>query len=212
MINQTNILKNFSEFPTQSESLFLGFTENEKSPIFLNNSDRTRHLYILGQTGIGKSVLIESLAMQDILNRQGVCVFDPHGDMAANIISQIPEHRKNDVVFFDGVNMPKNFSINPFQIFSTDEREQAEEKAQIAIILKEFFVEILGPDEFGPKLQDCFRNACLTLLDNQNSSFLDIPKIFSDEEFRNNAILNLKNPFVKAFWEHIYAPMNAEEK
>lgn len=203
---------NFSEFPTQPDSIFLGFSDNENSSVYLNNSDRTRHLYILGQSGIGKSVLIESLALQDIARGDGVCVFDPHGDLAKNIVSQIPEYRKNDIVFFDGTNISPEFSINPFQIFSTDEREQAEEKEQIAIMLKEFFIEIFGPDEFGPKLQDCFRNACLTLLDNTHSSLLDIPKLFSDEEFRKSAILNIKNPIVKAFWEHMYAPMSAEEK
>lgn len=214
MTNQTNMLLNFSEFPVKSEHTFLGFSdsENQKVPLYIRNSDRTRHLYILGQTGIGKSVLIESLALQDISSGHGVCVFDPHGDLAMNILDAIPENRKNDVIFFDGANLSNDFSLNPFQIFSTNEAEQVEEKEQIAITLGEIMIEIFGADEFGPKLQDAFRNACLTLLDNKNSSFLDIPKIFSDEEFRKNAIVNLKNPIVKAFWEHIYEPMNGEEK
>jgi len=117
----------------------------------MKRDDRTRHHYIVGKSGTGKSVYISALARQDIWNGDGVCVIDPHGDLAEEILEYIPKHRAKDVIYFDAGNEERPMGLNLFEIKHIAEADRAVNDAV------EMFVKMFGPEIFGPRIQEYFK-------------------------------------------------------
>ncbi len=167
----------------------------------LPRSDRSRHLYILGQTGVGKSGLLELLTISDIFSPFGFAVIDPHGDYAVNILKRIPEHRLKDVVYFNPADAEFPIAFNPMEIY--DPKLKTHTCSELIGVLKRMF------ESWGPRLEYILRYSILALLDYPDSTMLDITRILTEDKFRKEVISYVQDPVVKNFWTVEFASWNA---
>jgi hypothetical protein len=166
----------------------------------LPRSDRGRHLYILGQTGVGKSGLLELLTISDIYSPYGFAVIDPHGDYAINILRRIPKDRINDVVYFNPADTDFPIAFNPMEVY--DPKLKTHTCSELIGVLKRIF------ESWGPRLEYILRYSILALLDYPDSTMLDITRILTDEAFRKDVISYVADPVVKNFWTVEFASWN----
>ncbi len=203
-------------FPVYKDGVVLGWNEyrNKKTPIYFNRKDRGRHQYIIGKSGWGKSVYIGYLARQDVWNGDGLCVIDPHGDLVEDVLSFVPKERAKDVIVFDPADNGRPMGLNMLDIISTDPELRKQEMDRAALDATEIFIKIFGDEIFGPRIQHYFRNGCLTLMEDEEDggTLIDVPRLFVDEAFMKYKTRKIKNPVVKAFWEHEYANTGEREK
>jgi DNA helicase HerA-like ATPase len=167
---------------------------NDGQVFGIRQADRLLHAYVIGKTGTGKSTLLKTMFMQDVVSGRGACLLDPHGDLIESIFNLIPEHRKGDVIYFDVPNPKLNLRYNPFK------RVSYEKRSLVASSIIDVFKK-LWSDAWGVKLEHILRHAVLTLLDQPSATLADIPKLLLDRSFRKTAIANVENPSVKSFWE-----------
>jgi len=169
--------------------------------------DRFRHLYLIGQTGTGKSVFLESLIKQDIRNGKGVCLVDPHGDLVESALGWVPRERADDVIVFDPADTERPIGVNML------EAENPEEADFIALEAMNMMIGMFGNEIFGPRIQDYFRNGCLTLMeDPQGGALTDIVRLFTDDAWQQEKVKHVKNPIVKGFWVNQMANTGQREK
>lgn len=179
----------------------------ERKPIFVKNEDRFRHFYVIGQTGTGKSSILSVMARQDVRAGKGLAMLDPHGDLAKELIGYIPKSRADDVVYFDPGDLARPMWLNMLEASNEDEKQMVVADAT-NIMIKLFWNEI-----FWPRIQDYFRNGCLTLMDYpQGWAITDLVRLFTDENFQRERRTTLKNAVVKAWWDYTYAKMGEREK
>lgn len=162
--------------------------------------DRSRHLYIIGQTGVGKSGLLELLTISDIYSPYGFAVIDPHGDYAQNVLKRIPAERANDVVYFNPADTDFPIAFNPMEV--TDQRLRTHTCSELIGVLKRMF------DSWGPRLEYILRYSILALLDYPDATMLDITRILTDKRFRNDVLSKTQDPVVKNFWTVEFASWN----
>ena len=201
------IVKAPSNIP--KEWLLLGHNIHRgiKKEIRIKNEDRFRHFYVIGQTGTGKSSVLQVMARQDFTNGEWVGVVDPHGDLARDLLPFVPRERADDLIYFDPSDTARPMWLNLLEFHGEDEKELVVMDA-LNIMIKLFWNEI-----FGPRLQDYFRNGVMALMDYpQGWALTDIIRIFTDQEFQKDRVRNIKNPIVKAWWESTYAAMGEREK
>jgi hypothetical protein len=166
----------------------------------LPRSDRGRHMYILGQTGVGKSGLLELLTISDLYSPYGFAVIDPHGDYAQNILKRIPPERMNDVVYFNAADTDFPVAFNPLEVY--DEKLKTHTCSELIGVLKRLF------DSWGPRLEYILRYTILALLDYPNATMLDITRLLTDKKFRNNVLQYVHDPVVLNFWNVEFASWN----
>ncbi|MEX2007082.1 MAG: DUF87 domain-containing protein [Candidatus Saccharimonadales bacterium] len=167
----------------------------------IRRDDRDRHIYILGQTGTGKSGALELLTLSDIYYDQGFAVIDPHGDYAHHVLSFIPERRLDDVVYFNPADTSYPIGFNPLEV--TDPTLKGHISSELVGVLKRLFAE-----SWGPRLEYILRYTLLALLDYPNSTMLDITRMLTDKKFRSNVIGYIEDPVVKSFWVTEFASWN----
>ena len=163
----------------------------------LKDADRRRHLYVVGKSGSGKSVLIENMAVQDIINGKGVAVVDPHGDFAEYVLSHVPKERADDVVIFNPSDFEYPIGLNMLEARTEDEKDFVVQE-MISI-----FYKLFPPEMIGPMFEHQMRNVMLTLMadiDNPGT-IIDIPRMFTDDDYVKLYLKKLKDPVVRAFWE-----------
>lgn len=198
------------DLPKPSKTtLHLGFNlyRGERRDIHMMEEDRFRHLYAIGQTGTGKSVFLESLIKQDIRAGRGLCVVDPHGDLVDACLGWVPRERADDVIVFDPSDLERPLGLNML------EADTPEEKDYIALEAMNMMIGLFGNEIFGPRIQDYFRNGCLTLMDDPDGGALtDIVRLFTDEAWQQMKVAKVKNPIVKSFWVHQMAMTGQREK
>ncbi|MDH3324834.1 MAG: type IV secretion system DNA-binding domain-containing protein, partial [Candidatus Peregrinibacteria bacterium] len=185
-------------------SVYRGLTK----PVRILAEDRTRHFYILGKSGSGKSVMLESMAGQDIANGEGVCVIDPHGDLVEDVLARVPKERAKDVVVFDPGDLERPMGLNILEANTEEEKDRASLDAM------EIMIKLFGNEIFGPRIQHYFRNGCLTLMadKDEGATLIDIPRLFIDDDFQRYKVAKVKNPVVRAFWENEMAKTGDREK
>jgi hypothetical protein len=185
-------------------SVYRGVTKKVR---FLRN-DRTRHCYVIGKSGSGKSVLLEWMAGQDCAAGDGVCVIDPHGDLVEDVLSRVPKKRAKDVIVFDPGDRERPMALNILEAKTDAEKDRASLDAM------EIFIKLFGSEIFGPRIQHYFRNACLTLMDDddEGATLLDIPRMFIDEDFQKYKVTKVRNAVVRDFWENEIANTGDREK
>lgn len=179
--------------------LHLGYVNyrSSRTEVYMKEADRRRHLYVIGKSGSGKSVLIGNLAIQDVLAGKGVCVIDPHGDLVEDILAHIPKERADDVVLFNPSDMDRPIGLNMLEAKSDDQKDFAVQE-MIAI-----FYKLFPPEMIGPMFEHQMRNVMLTLMadiDNPGT-IIDIPRMFTDDAYVKVYLKKLKDPVVRAFWE-----------
>lgn len=193
-----------------SEGILLGknnYRASETDIRFLHK-DRTRHHYIIGKSGTGKSSFISWMSRQDIKNGEGVCMVDPHGDLIEDALAHTPKERAKDIVLFDPSDMERPMGLNLLEANTPEEKDRASLDAM------EIFIKLFGNEIFGPRIQHYFRNGCLTLMDDEEegATLIDVPRLFVDEDFQRYKVSKCKNNVVRSFWEHEIAKTGAREK
>lgn len=168
----------------------------------VHRSDRGRHMYIIGQTGVGKSAMLELLTISDITSPYGFAVIDPHGDYAMSILQRIPEDRVNDVIYFNPADADFPIAFNPMEV--TDNKLKTHTASELIGVLKRMF------DSWGPRLEYILRYSLLALLDYPNATMLDITRILTDKKFRDEVLTYVHDPVVKNFWQVEFSSWNAK--
>lgn len=173
-----------------------------ETPVYLAESDRRRHMYLIGQTGTGKTTMFLNMIVQDIAAGHGVGVIDPHGDLIEEILQHIPPERVQDVVLFDprDKEMPLGFNI----LEAKDANQKDFIVNEVVQILQKLAAR-LNPESIGPMFEHYLRNALLALVEDENSTLLDVPRMFVDEKFRNEILAKNTNPTVLQFWQQEFA-------
>ena len=174
---------------------------NQRKRFGIKTDDRRRHMYIIGKTGMGKTVLLENMIYSDIMNGHGCCYIDPHGDTAEKIINFIPPHRINDVIYFNPADQSFPIAFNPLESVNPEHRHLVA-SGLVGVFKK------LWADSWGPRLEYLLRNAILALLDYPDSTLLGINRLFVDKNFRNKVLAHVKDPVVKSFFVDEFAKYN----
>lgn len=188
--------------PTElmDEGLLLGVNEfrGVKKQIRLSENDRRRHVYIIGQTGMGKSKLLENLAFQDIMDGRGFAFIDPHGDSAEELIGMIPKERIDDVIYFNPSDIENPIGFNMFEAATPEEMDFV--ISETNSMLKSLY-DPGNTGIVGPRMENIVRNAAILLMsDPEGGTFMDIPKVLVDAEFAKSKIKHLKNQRAIDFW------------
>ncbi len=175
----------------------------KETAIHLDPEDRLRHLYVIGQTGTGKTGLLTSMIIQDIKNGDGCCFIDPHGNDILNILAAVPPERYEDVIYFDPADLSRPFSLN----FLEYDASRPEQKTFIVNELLMIFRRLYGdvPESMGPAFEQYFRNATQLVMEDpaSGSTILDIARVLSNDEFRKLKLAKSMNPIVNQFWTEI---------
>jgi len=166
---------------------------NQERIFGIKRDDRTRHMYVVGKTGMGKTNLLENMAIQDIRNGEGVCYVDPHGESAEKLLKAVPSHRINDVVYF-------NAADTEFPVaFNILEAVEEEKKNLVASGMMGVFKK-LWPDVWSARMEYILNNTILALLDYPGSTMLGVNRMMSDKDYRKRVYPMIKDPVVKSFW------------
>ena len=184
------------------EGFLLGYSlyRDEEVKVRIKRNDRMRHLYVIGQTGTGKSTFLENLIIQDIKDGRGVCILDPHGDLIEDLLFQIPSKRIADLVLFEPSNLERVLGLNMLE-YNVNFPEQ---KTFIINELINIFDKLYDLKQTGgPMFEMYTRNALLLLMDDPNEIYtlMEVPKVLSNESFRRYLLDKCKNIVVKDFWE-----------
>jgi hypothetical protein len=171
---------------------------NSGTPFGIRRADRRSHMYLVGKTGTGKSTLLKTLMQQDLAAGEGFALFDPHGDLAEEIVAKVPASRRCDLIYLNVPDRSFLWHFNPFAGIPAEGRALA--AAGIVEVFKK-----LWPDEWGPRLEHLLRNVVFTLLEAGDASFADIPRILSDRAYRGSLVARVTNEMVRSFWEKEFA-------
>lgn len=190
----TNI-PSFDNTTDKNDLTILGYTDYKSdAKIFgIRREDKLRHMYVIGQTGTGKSKFIANMVRSDMISNKWVCVIDPHGDLIDDILSQVPSYRTNDVVLFDVAD--REFPV----WFNVFEYEKPEEKPLIASGIVGIFKKMFGNSRW-PRLEYILRNVILSLLEYPNATFLDLIRMLTDDNYKEEVLEYVKDPILMRFW------------
>ena len=164
----------------------------------IRDDDRTRHMYVIGKTGMGKSTLLENLAIQDIQNGEGVCFIDPHGGSAETMLSYVPEHRVKDVIYFAPFDQEYPVALNVLEDIGKDKRQLVASGLMGAF--KKVWV-----DAWSARMEYILGNELLALLEYPGSTLLGVNRMLADKNYRNMIVAKVTDPSVKAFWTDEFA-------
>ncbi len=172
------------------------FRGEEKNVYFATKEDRRRHFYIVGQTGTGKTSLLREMIRQDMEKGRGVAVIDPHGDLIEATLANVPQERIEDVILFEPFDLENPMGLNMLEWDTERQRDFA--VAEMITIFSHLF----PPEIVGPMFEHYMRNAMLALMADKNDpgTLVEIPRIFTDEEFMRKKVEKVKDPLVRNFW------------
>lgn len=163
--------------------------------------DRSRHVYVIGQTGTGKSGLLELFTLSDVFHNQGYAIIDPHGDFAVDNLRFIPESRIKDVVYLNPADTAFPLGFNPLEVF--DPSQKGNTSSEVIGVLKRMF-----ESSWGPRLEYILRYTLLALLDRPNTTMLDITRMLTDKKFREETLTYCTDTVVLQFWRVEFASWN----
>jgi CxxC-x17-CxxC domain-containing protein len=188
-----------NEIPKNRDITYFAKTNfrNSDNVFGIKRKDRRQHMYVLGKSGTGKSVLLSNLIIQNIENGEGVCVVDPHGELVEEILHLIPDHRVKDIIYFNPADTEFHVGFNVIQL------DDPKYKHLVASGLMGIFTKIWA-NAWSSRMEYILNNAILALLDTPGTTLLGIPRLLVDKDYRQMIIGNLKDPVVKAFWVHEY--------
>ncbi|HRY76614.1 MAG TPA: type IV secretion system DNA-binding domain-containing protein [Candidatus Paceibacterota bacterium] len=189
-----------AELPEEGLVLGQSIFRGEEKTVRLTAKDRRRHVYLIGQTGTGKSYAMTNSIIQDIKNGAGVGVVDPHGDLIDQILEYIPKERMEDVILFDPADLERPMGLNMLEYdFSHPEQKTFITNEFINIFDKLYDLKATG----GPMFEYYLRNALSLLMSDtsETPTLLDIPRVFTNEEFRNQKLARCSDPTTVEFWE-----------
>ena len=167
-------------------------------PFGIKAKDRQRHMYVIGKTGMGKSTMLENMAVQDIQNGEGVAFIDPHGSAAETLLDYVPEHRVNDVIYFAPFDMNHPISFNVMEDVGPDKRHLV--VSGLMSTFKKIWV-----DAWSARMEYILTNALLALIEYPDTTLLSVNRLFSDKAYRTKVVDYIKDPAVKSFWTEEFA-------
>lgn len=168
---------------------------NQRQPFGIKDKDRLGHIYVIGKTGVGKSTLLLNMAISDIQNGKGLCIIDPHGDIAESILDYIPLERLSDVIYFNPKDIEYPIAFNPLKAVHPNYHHLV--ASGLISTFKKIWV-----DSWGPRLEYILRFALLTLLEYPNATLLDIQPLLTDVLFRNKVLSYVTNQHTLSFWKN----------
>lgn len=183
-----------------SEGILLGVNEfrGEQKKIYLDDDNRRRHLYMIGQTGSGKSVFLENIAFQDMCDGRGFAFIDPHGDAVEALLKRVPQERIDDIIYFDPADIDHPIGMNMFEFNNPDQKDFIVQEG-INMLYSLFDPGHTGI--FGPRGEHMFRNAALLLMSDPNgATFIDIPQCFINPEFVKSKLKYVTDKAVYDYW------------
>ena len=188
-----------SNLPAEGTIIGNSVYRGQIKPVRIQEADRLRHIYMVGKTGVGKTVLFQNMIKQDIEEGRGVCYLDPNGDAAEWILKHIPKERADDVIYFDPSDIERPFGLNMLEWKTVEQRDfLVQEAIQI-------FYKLFDPNQtgmVGPQFEHWMRNAALTLMSHPDGgTIIDIPRLFTDPDFEKDRTKYVTDPVVKGFWE-----------
>ena len=166
---------------------------NQERVFGIKREDRRRHMYVIGKTGMGKSNLLENMAIQDIRNGEGICFIDPHGEGAEKMLKSVPAHRINDVIYFNPADTDFPIAFNILE--SIDEQKKNLVASGMMGVFKKIW-----PDVWSPRMEYILNNTILALLDYPGSTMLGVNRMMYDKDYRKRVYPKIKDPVVKSFW------------
>lgn len=173
-------------------------SRNRKVPFGLKAKDRTKHVYVIGKTGMGKSTLLENMAAQDIQNGEGMCFIDPHGKTAELLLEYVPEHRINDVLYFAPFDLDYPISFNVLEKVDADKRHLV-----VSGLMSTF--KKIWADAWSARMEYILSNTLLALLEYPDATLLGVNRMLADKDYRKKVVDNIKDPAVKSFWVDEFA-------
>jgi len=179
----------------ENKITYFGQTDarNKKVPFGIKRKDRSKHMYVIGKTGMGKSTLLENLAVQDIQNGEGLAFIDPHGKTAELLLEYIPEHRIKDVLYFAPFDMEYPVSFNVMEDVGADKRHLV-----VNGLMSTF--EKIWVDAWSARMAYILNNTLLALLEYPGATLLGVNRMLADKDFRKKVVDNVTDPSVKSFW------------
>lgn len=171
----------------------------QEEAVRLAENDKRRHVYILGQTGTGKTTTMLNMIVDDIQHGKGVAYIDPHGDAIDEILSKIPKERAEDVIVFDAGDVERPMGLNIFEAKTIEQKDLVIQEA-LQILYRLYDPQHTG-QIFGPRFDHWLRNAALTIMaDPEGGTFIEVPKVFSDDKFLASKLKYVEDPVVRSFW------------
>ena len=186
--------------PSENRITYFAETDsrNKHVKFGIKVKDRSRHMYVIGKTGMGKSCLLENMAVQDIRNGEGLAFIDPHGKSAELLLDYVPKERINDVMYFAPFDMDYPVSFNVMEDVGPDKRHLVVSGLMSAF--KKIWV-----DAWSARMEYILGNTLLALLEYPDSTLLGINRMLSDKLYRKKVVDNIKDPSVKSFWVDEFA-------
>ena len=190
---------------TSKEGILIGVNNyrGQEAKVFITPEDRMRHFYVIGQTGTGKTTLLRNMIIQDIKVGHGVCFIDPHGSDVQEILANIPEERRNDVIYFDPAATDRPMGLNMLEF----DRRFPEQKTFVVNEMFNIFQKLYGavPESMGPMFEQYFRNATMLVIEDPDSgsTLLDVSRVMSNKAFRDLKLSKCGNPIVVQFWKEV---------
>ena len=174
---------------------------NQRVKFGIKIDDRRKHMYAIGKTGMGKTVMLENMAIDDIRAGRGLAFIDPHGESAQRLLSFVPKERLDDIIYFCPPDLKFPIAFNPLEAISEEHHHL------VASSILEIFKKI-WPDVWSARMEYILNNCLMALLEYPDSTLLDIMRLLTDNDFRKRLVDNLKDPVVKNFWVNEYARYN----
>jgi Type IV secretion-system coupling protein DNA-binding domain len=178
------------------ESVFRG----QSKSVYITDDDRKRHVYAVGQTGTGKSTLLGNMVLEDIKRGRGLALIDPHGDLVETALTHIPKERLDDLILFDPSDLQHPMGLNMLDF----NFNRPEEKTFIVNEMQSIFNKLFSQETMGPMFEQYMRNALLLLMEdmvNEPATLIEVPRVFTDTEYRKRKLARIHNPVVLDFWE-----------
>ncbi len=174
--------------------------QNKETKIYMTPEDRLRHLYVIGQTGTGKTTILKNMIVQDIRNGNGCCFIDPHGSDVQDILSYVPKERIDDVIYFDPAYTARPMGLNMLEY----DPRYPEQKTFVVNELMGIFNKLFSKESMGPMFEQYFKNSAFLVMDNpeNKATLLEITRVLGNKEYRDSLLQTCKNPIIKEFWQN----------
>jgi hypothetical protein len=186
-----------AQIPTEGLHLGVSSYRGIKREVYIGEEDRMRHVYIIGKTGTGKSELLKDMVLQDIRNGKGLCFMDPHGDALQDIMKLIPPERAEDVIYFNPSDTERPMGLNLLEATTEDQKHFAA-TAVINMMYKLFDPYKTGI--VGPRFEHAVRNAMLTAMCDEGSTFVEVMRILTDARFVQEILPKVTDPIIRRYW------------
>ncbi len=173
----------------------------------IKREDRLRHMYVIGKTGMGKSTLLENMAIQDIQNGEGLAYLDPHGSTAEKLLEFVPEHRIKDVIYFAPFDMEYPIALNVLEDTAPGDESSSSIRSQFIVSGLMSTFKKIWKDQWSARMEYILNYTLLALLEIPDATLLDVNRMLSDKNYRKDVTSRLKDPTVKAYWEKEFTSM-----